>query len=142
MKLYYYPETDSLYIELMEKPGVATFEIQEGLNVDVDADDNVVGFDIDHLPTLIAAVGPGAERQEWHLSRFAAEASYADGHDISNYSRVFDAAATGGSIHHYIDAFSDIANLNVPGRRPRLLSLTFDGTEATFGAERDAPARV
>ena len=35
MKLHYYPETDSLYIELMEKPGAETREIVEGLVVDL-----------------------------------------------------------------------------------------------------------
>jgi uncharacterized protein YuzE len=48
MKLHYYPETDSLYIELQEAPGVETREIAEGLNVDLDAKGGVVGFDIDH----------------------------------------------------------------------------------------------
>jgi uncharacterized protein YuzE len=48
MKLHYYPETDSLYIELKSAPGTQTREIVEGLNVDRDADGDVVGFDIDH----------------------------------------------------------------------------------------------
>ena len=48
MKLHYYPETDSLYIELSNPPGAETREIVEGLVVDLDADGNVVGFDIDH----------------------------------------------------------------------------------------------
>jgi uncharacterized protein YuzE len=48
MKLHYYPETDSLYIELSEAPGSQAREIVEGLVVDLDADGNVVGFDIDH----------------------------------------------------------------------------------------------
>ncbi len=48
MKLHYYPETDSLYIELTNSVGVETREIVEGLVVDLDASGNVVGFDIDH----------------------------------------------------------------------------------------------
>jgi uncharacterized protein YuzE len=48
MKLHYYPETDSLYIELKNVPGTQTREIVEGLNVDLDANGDVVGFDIDH----------------------------------------------------------------------------------------------
>jgi uncharacterized protein YuzE len=48
MKLHYYPETDSLYIELTSAPGAETREIVEGLMADFDADGNVVGFDIDH----------------------------------------------------------------------------------------------
>lgn len=48
MKLHYYPETDSLYIELKPEPGTETREITAGLNVDLDATGAVVGFDIDH----------------------------------------------------------------------------------------------
>ena len=48
MKLHYYPETDSLYIELKDVPGTQTREIVEGLIVDLDANGDVVGFDIDH----------------------------------------------------------------------------------------------
>jgi uncharacterized protein YuzE len=47
MKLHYYEETDSLYIEFRSGPGVETREVSEGLNVDLDADGEVVGFDID-----------------------------------------------------------------------------------------------
>ena len=48
MKLHYYPETDSLYIELTSAPGAQAREIVEGLVADFDADGNVVGLDIDH----------------------------------------------------------------------------------------------
>ena len=48
MKLHYYSETDSLYIELKGEPGTQTREIVDGLNVDLDANGDVVGFDIDH----------------------------------------------------------------------------------------------
>jgi uncharacterized protein YuzE len=48
MKLHYYPETDSLYIELASAPGAEAREIVDGLVVDFDADGNVVGLDIDH----------------------------------------------------------------------------------------------
>ncbi|HET7849276.1 MAG TPA: DUF2283 domain-containing protein [Pseudolabrys sp.] len=48
MKLHYYPETDSLYIELKGTPGAETREIADGLNVDLDAKGTVVGIDIDH----------------------------------------------------------------------------------------------
>jgi uncharacterized protein YuzE len=47
MKLHYYPETDSLYIELRSHAAAETREVAEGLNVDFDAAGNVVGFDID-----------------------------------------------------------------------------------------------
>jgi len=48
MKLHYYPETDSLYIELKPGPGTETREVAAGLNVDFDAKGEVVGFDIDN----------------------------------------------------------------------------------------------
>jgi uncharacterized protein YuzE len=47
MKLHYYPETDSLYIELRAAPSAETREIAGGLNADFDAAGNVVGLDID-----------------------------------------------------------------------------------------------
>jgi uncharacterized protein YuzE len=47
MKLHYYPETDSLYIELSDRPGAETREVAPGLVVDLDEDGQVVGFDID-----------------------------------------------------------------------------------------------
>jgi uncharacterized protein YuzE len=47
MKLHYYPETDSLYIELSGEPGVETRQIIEGVIVDLDAEGGVVGIDID-----------------------------------------------------------------------------------------------
>lgn len=48
MKLHYYPETDSLYVEFKGGPGAETVEVTEGLNVDLDEDGVVVGFDIDY----------------------------------------------------------------------------------------------
>jgi len=47
MKLHYYPETDSLYIELASTPGAEAREIVDGLVVDFDANGNVGGLDID-----------------------------------------------------------------------------------------------
>ena len=47
MKLHYYPETDSLYIELSAAVGAETREVSEGLNVDIDDKGQVIGFDID-----------------------------------------------------------------------------------------------
>ena len=48
MRLHYYPETDSLYIDLNEVPGVETRQIVEGLLADFDSGGNVVGLDIEH----------------------------------------------------------------------------------------------
>lgn len=48
MKLHYYPDTDSLYIELNDKSSTESQEITDGLVVDFDGEGNVVGLDIDH----------------------------------------------------------------------------------------------
>jgi uncharacterized protein YuzE len=53
MKLHYYPETDSLYIELNAAPGAETREVADGVNVDLDALGNAVGIDIDHASTKL-----------------------------------------------------------------------------------------
>jgi uncharacterized protein YuzE len=47
MKINYYPETDSLYIDLSEKTSVESREISEGIVLDYDAQGNLVGIDID-----------------------------------------------------------------------------------------------
>ncbi len=48
MKLNYYPETDSLYIDLSEQPSVESREITEGIVLDYDAAGHLVGIDIDN----------------------------------------------------------------------------------------------
>lgn len=48
MKLHYYAETDSLYIELQTNPGGEARQVAPDLVVDFDADGHVVGIDIDH----------------------------------------------------------------------------------------------
>lgn len=48
MKLNYYQETDSLYIDLVSKPGTDSQEVSEGVVLDYDAHGNLVGIDIDN----------------------------------------------------------------------------------------------
>jgi uncharacterized protein YuzE len=48
MKLNYYPETDSLYIDLSSKPSSKSVEISEGIVLDYDADGHIAGIDIDN----------------------------------------------------------------------------------------------
>ncbi|MGD0124772.1 MAG: DUF2283 domain-containing protein [Terriglobia bacterium] len=48
MKLQYYPETDSLYIDLNSRPSSDSREVSDGLVIDFDSDGNIVGIDIDH----------------------------------------------------------------------------------------------
>ncbi|WP_431848354.1 DUF2283 domain-containing protein [Allosphingosinicella sp.] len=52
MKLHYYAETDSLYIELKAAPGSETREIAPGVNADSDAQGRIVGLDIDGASKL------------------------------------------------------------------------------------------
>ena len=54
MKLSYYPDTDSLYIDLSETPSVESREISEGVVLDYDAAGNVVGIDIDNASQKVA----------------------------------------------------------------------------------------
>jgi uncharacterized protein YuzE len=54
MKLSYYPDTDSLYIDLLETPSVESREISEGVVLDYDAAGNVVGIDIDNASQKVA----------------------------------------------------------------------------------------
>lgn len=48
MKLNYYPETDSLYIDLIESPAADSQEVRPGVVLDFDAQGRLVGIDIDH----------------------------------------------------------------------------------------------
>jgi uncharacterized protein YuzE len=65
MKLNYHPETDSLYIDLAERPSAESREISEGVVLDYDADGKLVGIDIDNasnkveLKKLILSKLPG-----------------------------------------------------------------------------------
>ena len=48
MKLKYYPDTDSLYIDLSGKSSVDSREISEGIVLDYDESGSIVGIDIDN----------------------------------------------------------------------------------------------
>lgn len=48
MKLNYYPDTDSLYIDLVDRASTESREVSEGVVLDYDADGNLVGIDIDN----------------------------------------------------------------------------------------------
>lgn len=53
MKLNYYPDTDSLYIDLSERPSAESREISEGVVLDYDADGKLAGIDIDNASTKV-----------------------------------------------------------------------------------------
>lgn len=48
MKLNYYPETDSLYIDLSEQPSSTSREVSEGVVLDFNDRGILVGIDIDN----------------------------------------------------------------------------------------------
>ncbi len=66
MKLNYYKDTDSLYIDLSSKPSVDSREISDGVVLDYDTDGNLVGIDIDNASHKV-------DLQEVSLSRIPAE---------------------------------------------------------------------
>jgi len=53
MKINYYPETDSLYIELSEKSSVDSREIADSIVLDFDENGYLVGIDIDHASKVV-----------------------------------------------------------------------------------------
>ena len=53
MKLHYYPDTDSLYVEFRNEPGEQTLEVTDGLQVDINGAGEVVGFDIDRASSRV-----------------------------------------------------------------------------------------
>ena len=65
MKINYYPETDSLYIDLTEHPSVESREVSEGIVLDYDAEGNLVGIDIDNASHKV-------ELQELKLNKLPA----------------------------------------------------------------------
>ena len=62
MKFHYYPETDSLYIELSSSDGNDSREVAPGVVLDFDFKGVLVGIDIDHASKKV------------DLSRFEIEA--------------------------------------------------------------------
>lgn len=53
MKLNYYSETDSLYIDMSEAPSVDSKPVSDGVVLDYDKDGNLVGIDIDNASKKI-----------------------------------------------------------------------------------------
>lgn len=53
MKLYHYPESDSLYIELSSAPSALSHAVADGVTLDLAADGQVVGIDIDRASARV-----------------------------------------------------------------------------------------
>jgi uncharacterized protein YuzE len=66
MRINYYPDTDSLYIDLSFKPSVDSREVSDGIVLDYDESGNLVGIDIDEASTKL-------EIRELILSNLPAE---------------------------------------------------------------------
>ncbi len=47
MKVSHDPETDMLYIEFEDRPSLESFELCDGIVVDLDADEHVVGIEVE-----------------------------------------------------------------------------------------------
>ncbi len=62
MRFRYYPETDSLYIDLAERASADSREVAPGVVLDFDAEGKLVGIDIDGASRIV------------NLSRLEAEA--------------------------------------------------------------------
>ena len=53
MKFHYYPETDSLYIDLREATSTDSREVAPGVVLDFDAQDQLVGIDIQRASQVV-----------------------------------------------------------------------------------------
>jgi len=53
MKLNYFPDTDSLYIDLREQPSVESIEVADGIVLDFGASGELVGIDIDNASRTV-----------------------------------------------------------------------------------------
>ncbi|MCI0448267.1 MAG: DUF2283 domain-containing protein [Chlorobi bacterium] len=57
MKISYYIDTDSLYIDLNSKQSAESKEVSEGVVIDYDTEGKVVGIDIDNASKKIDLKG-------------------------------------------------------------------------------------
>jgi uncharacterized protein YuzE len=53
MRFHYYPETDSLYIDLSERESVDSLEVAPGVVLDFDIKGHLVGIDIDRASQVV-----------------------------------------------------------------------------------------
>ena len=54
MRVNYFPDTDSLYIDLSERASVESREISDGVVLDYDSEGNLAGIDIDNASLKVA----------------------------------------------------------------------------------------
>jgi uncharacterized protein YuzE len=61
MRLEYYSDTDTLYIQLRDEPGADAQEVADDVVLDLNAADDVVGIEIEHASQRI-------DLRDFHLS--------------------------------------------------------------------------
>jgi len=54
VKMSYYKDTDSLYIDLSERPSKESLEVAPGIVLDFDEHNNIVGIDIDRASQILS----------------------------------------------------------------------------------------
>ena len=72
MKLQYFPETDSLYIDLSSKPSAQSEEVAEGIVLDYDTEGHLVGIDIDNASKKLDLRELTLEHLPVHLQKLSA----------------------------------------------------------------------
>jgi len=72
MKLQYYADTDSLYINLSSKSSSKSEEVAEGIVIDYDDEGNIVGLDIDNASTKIELKELTLDHLPAHLEKLTA----------------------------------------------------------------------
>jgi uncharacterized protein YuzE len=72
MKLNYYEETDSLYIDLSSKNSVESKVVSEGIVLGYDAEGNLVGIDIDNASTKLDLKEIDINKLPVHVQRISA----------------------------------------------------------------------
>lgn len=68
MKLHFYEDTDSLYLDLSHAPSTGSKEVADGLVLDFDAQGRIVGIDLQHASKRLDLTELSAE----HLPLIAA----------------------------------------------------------------------
>lgn len=63
MRIKYYKETDSLYVDLSEGKSAESLEVAPGIVVDFDERNNIVGIDIDRASKIL-------NLSEFEISKF------------------------------------------------------------------------
>ena len=90
MKLEYYPETDTLYIDLLEKSSASSLEISEGVVLDYDEKGRLVGIDIDNNGLISPVDGAISRYEKMRKSK-------------PNYPRMWFINADAGALLNYED---------------------------------------